>query len=175
MMRSIKSADPATAGIRRVRASPCFSGYLLKCLLLCHLHLFRGEFYVRRPNPPSSAQPSGQPKKPPRAPHGALWSALARYGTTFRDRISKMVISGASKKAPAVLSLERELNFALLGSCESTKKALKQEPHPAGLNRGPLPTAICVVLGGRLPGTLAMKGIPTEACGWPDSCPEAVG
>ena len=34
-----ESANPATAGIRRVRASPCFSGYLLKCLLLCHLNL----------------------------------------------------------------------------------------------------------------------------------------
>ena len=26
-----------------MRGYPCFSGYLLKCLLLCHLHLLRGE------------------------------------------------------------------------------------------------------------------------------------
>ena len=115
--QNIKSADPATAGIRRVRGYSCFSGYLFKYLLLCHLHLFRGEseggwdspIYLRPP--PGSARPSGRAQTPPQASHGPLWSALARYGTTFRERISKMVASGASSQAPEGLPLQRELDF----------------------------------------------------------------
>ena len=120
--RTVKSADPATAGIRRVRPSPCFSGYLFKYLLLCHLHLFRGEseggwdspIYIRPPPLPphrGSARPSGRAQTPPQASHGPLWGALARYGTTFRESISKRVTSGASGQAPEGLSLQRELDF----------------------------------------------------------------
>ena len=68
--------------------------------------------------PPFSARPSGQPKMPPRAPHGALWSALARYGTTSRERVPKMVVSGASNQAPARLSLQRELHFHFFQSAD---------------------------------------------------------
>ena len=114
----VQSADPATAGIRRARASPCFSGYLLKCLLLCHLNLSSGRSgrELGQPNlrtlpPPGSARPSGRAQTPPQASHGPLWSALARCGTTFRERISKMVASGASSQAPEGLPLQRELDF----------------------------------------------------------------
>ena len=56
-------------------------------------------------------RPSGRAQTPPQAPHGPLCSALSRYGTTFRESISKMVASGASSQAPEGLSLQRELDF----------------------------------------------------------------
>ena len=90
------SADPATAGIRRVRPSPCFSGYLLKYLLLCHLHLFRGEseggwdspIYVRPP--PIEVTPGllGEPRHRHRllmGHSGALWLATERHS----ERVSR--------------------------------------------------------------------------------------
>ena len=83
--RTRLSADPATAGIRRVRASPCFSGYLLKCHLLRHLHLFRGEseggwnspIYLRAPPP---FQRLALWESPDTA-RGAPWATLQRLGS----------------------------------------------------------------------------------------------
>ena len=68
-----ESADPATAGIRRVRGYSCFYGYLFKYLLLCHLHLLRGESQGGwgRPNLPLNPlrtlalQPSPLATEPP--------------------------------------------------------------------------------------------------------------
>ena len=109
--RPCDSRDPACE-------SKPFSGYLLKCLLLCHLNLssggVRGGVGTAQSTyapPPGSARPSGRAQTPPQASHGPLWSALARYGTTFRKRISKMVASGASSQAPEGLPLQRELDF----------------------------------------------------------------
>ena len=105
-----------------MRASPCSSGYLFKCLLLCHLNLSSGGG-VGTAQSTYAAPPSQRPAlwESPGAHDtamGAAWAtldaALARYGTTFRKRISKMVASGVSSQAPEGLSLQRELDFQFL-------------------------------------------------------------
>ena len=112
--RPLDSRDPACV------SKPLLSFLLLKCLLLCHLNLSSGgvrggvgtaqSTYAPLP-PPGSARPSGRAQTPPQASHGPLWSALARYETTFRESLSKMVASGPSSQAPEGLSLQRELDF----------------------------------------------------------------
>ena len=76
----------------RVRLSPCFSGYLLKCLLLCHLNLSSGGVWggvgtlPRPPHPPLPPPgdlplpaPLGLSCAPSRLASGALWLTTARH------------------------------------------------------------------------------------------------
>ena len=75
-----------------MRPSPCFSGYLLKCLLLCHLYLFRTESEgvgtaQSTYDPPHRGTtvapgPLGEPRHRPgrHLDHsGALWLATERH------------------------------------------------------------------------------------------------
>ena len=75
-----------------MRPSPCFSGYLLKCLLLCHLYLFRGEseggwdspIYVR---PRRTTPPLQRPAlwESPDTATGFSWASLERSGSLRYD------------------------------------------------------------------------------------------
>ena len=146
------STDPASAGIRRVGGNLGFSGYLLKCLLLCHLHLLRGEsegggdgrIYVGDPTP---IPPRYLPLRPLSGQLYALqalfWIALACYGTTIMERIVKIVVSGSlqpcSERALAAARAQFSLcvNILLWGSFWITFEppsgvSMLYDSHPGG-------------------------------------------
>ena len=68
--------------------NPCFSGYLLKCLLLCNLHLFRGESEGGWDSPISLRPPPSQRLalwESPDTAMGATWATLERSGSLQND------------------------------------------------------------------------------------------
>ena len=168
-----------------MRASPCFSGYLLKCLLLCHLYLFRGESEgLGQPNLRTPPQVAPGPLGEPRHRHrllmglsGALWLATVRHSEREPRKWSLLepparLRKGSRCSESSIFSFSTDLTLDPIWDQFWSPKGdlVPYDARPGGTDG-----SIWALVGAQV---LTLSATSGESCAksgysWPQTCPKS--